>query len=166
MSTAEPEPIVPPEAVPELVTVEPAVTAVISGVIGMDELTAFFDRSFSQIPQAVGAQQITIAGPALALYNGVPDSTVDLEVGFVTDREVEPDGDVVASALPGGRVARLVHHGSFDTLGGSWGRLQAWIVEQGLTPSDALWEVYVTEPSPEMDPNDLRTELNWLVTED
>lgn len=27
----------------------------------------------------------------------------------------------------------------------------------------ALWEVYLTEPSPDMDPADLRTELNWLL---
>ena len=152
-------------AVPELINMDPAVTAVIPGVIGMDELTAFFDRSFSQVPQVIGAQQVGITGPALAFYNGVPDATVDLEVGFVTDREVEPEGDVVASTLPGGRVAQLVHHGSFDNLGASWERLQGWITEQGLTPSGALWEVYVTEPSPDMDPNDLRTELNWLVAD-
>lgn len=152
-------------AQPELVTVEPAVTAVIPGVIAMEELTGFFDRSFSQVPAVVGAQEVSIAGPAMAFYNGVPYETVNLEVGFVTDREVEQDGEVVASALPGGRVARLVHHGSFDTLGASWERLQGWITSQGLTPSDALWEVYVTEPTPDMDPADLRTELNWLVAE-
>lgn len=151
-------------AQPELVTVESAVTAVIPGVVAMEELTGFFDRSFSQVPAVLGAQEVSIVGPAIALYNGVPSETVDLEVGFLTDREVEQDGDVVASALPGGRAARLMHHGSFDTLGASWERLQGWIIGQGLTPSDALWEVYVTEPAPEMDPADLRTELNWLVT--
>ena len=25
------------------------------------------------------------------------------------------------------------------------------------------WEVYLTEPSPKMDPNELRTELNWTI---
>ena len=25
------------------------------------------------------------------------------------------------------------------------------------------WEVYLTEPSPEMDPNELRTALNWTI---
>jgi effector-binding domain-containing protein len=69
----------------------------------------------------------------------------------------------VAGSLPGGQVARLVHHGSFDELGSSWARLGAWIGQRGLTPTDALWEVYVTEPSPDMDPADLRTALHWLV---
>ena len=42
-------------------------------------------------------------------------------------------------------------------------RLAAWMGEQGLTPGPVLWEVYVTEPSPDMDPADLRSELNWLL---
>ena len=50
-------------------------------------------------------------------------------------------------------------------MGEAWGRLGAWIAEQGLTPGADLWEVYVTEPNPEMDPADLRTELFWTVEE-
>ena len=103
-------------------------------------------------------------GPAFALYHGTPGAVADLEVGFPTTGNVEAEGDVVAGALPGGRVARLVHEGSFDQLGSSWQRLADWIAAQGLHPGTELWEVYVTEPSPDMDPADLRTELNWPVT--
>jgi effector-binding domain-containing protein len=42
-------------------------------------------------------------------------------------------------------------------------RLAEWLGAQGLSPSDERWEVYVTQPSPEMDPADLRTELYWPV---
>jgi effector-binding domain-containing protein len=60
-------------------------------------------------------------------------------------------------------VARLVHAGGYDQLGEAWGRLGAWIAGQGLTPGADLWEVYVTGPSPDTDPADLRTELFWAV---
>jgi effector-binding domain-containing protein len=52
---------------------------------------------------------------------------------------------------------------AFDGLGETWGRLQAWIREQDLTPGEALWEVYLTEPRPDMDPDELRTLLCWSV---
>ena len=58
----------------------------------------------------------------------------------------------------------MVHAGSFDGLSEAWQRLGAWIGGQGLTPANDYWEVYVTEPSPDMDPADLRTELNWPVS--
>jgi effector-binding domain-containing protein len=76
---------------------------------------------------------------------------------------VVTDGEVRAGTLPGGRIARLVHVGGFDRLGDSWAALGAWIGAQGFTPSRDLWEVYVTEPSPDMDPAELRTELLWRL---
>jgi effector-binding domain-containing protein len=155
MDTSAPE--------PTLVEAEEVITAVIRGVVDMTALAAFFDSTFTRLPAVVAGQGAAITGPAFALYHGAPGATADLEAGFPTAAAVETDDDVVASRLPGGRVARLVHEGSFDQLGSSWGRLQEWIAAEGLAPGDDLWEVYVTEPSPDMDPADLRTELNWTI---
>ena len=148
---------------PELVTVEPRTTAVVQGTIAAEEVTDFFDRSFSVLGEAIAAQGVAPTGPAFGLYRGIPDETMDLEVGFPTERAIEPDGAAEPGELPGGRVARVVYAGSFDGLAGAWQGLGAWIAEQGLTPAETYWEVYLTEPSPDMDPADLRTELNWPV---
>jgi effector-binding domain-containing protein len=146
---------------PEIVDAAPVATAVTSGTVPVAELADFFDRSFSTLAGVVSSQGVAITGPAFALYHGVPTETADLEVGFPTDRPVEAADGVEAGSLPGGRVARLVHQGSYEQLGSSWARLGSWIGEQALTPGGDMWEVYVTEPSPDMDPADLRTELNW-----
>jgi effector-binding domain-containing protein len=151
----------PPE--PELVDAPAATTAVITGVVEVADLAGFYDRSFSQLATVLGQQGVAVVGPAFGLYHGPPSETADLEVGFATDRSVEPEGEVRAGSLPGGRVARTVHHGSYDELGASWERLGSWIAARDLTPGAVLWEVYVTEPSPDMDPADLRTELNWSL---
>ncbi len=148
---------------PQLVTVEPATSAVVRGRIALTEIRDFFDRSFSVLGPAIGAQGATATGPAFGLYRGTPDGTLDLEVGFPTDRAVASDGPVEAGELPGGRVARLVHAGAFDGLAGSWQRLGACIAEQGPARSATYWEVYVTQPGPEVYPATLRTELNWLL---
>lgn len=149
---------------PELVGVPPTTTAVVRGTIAAEEVTDFFDLSFSVLAKAMGAQGVTATGPAFGLYGGIPDKTMDVEVGFPTDRAIEPDGSAEAGELPGGRVARVVHAGAFDGLGEAWQRLGDWIAEQGLTAGETFWEVYVTEPSPDMDPAQLRTELNWPVS--
>jgi effector-binding domain-containing protein len=148
---------------PELVTVPPVTTAVVSGRISDEDLRNFFDSSFSTLATTLSTQRVGIAGPAFGLFRDAPDGITDLDVGFPTDGAVQPDGDVAPSSLPGGRVVRLVHYGAFDRLGDSWRRLHAWVEEQGLTVRPVRWEVYVTEPSPDMDPRDLRTELNAPV---
>jgi effector-binding domain-containing protein len=56
---------------------------------------------------------------------------------------------------------RLTHFGPFDGLGASWQRLHTWMQARGLTAGPRRWETYVTRPSPEMDPRNLRTDLTW-----
>jgi effector-binding domain-containing protein len=131
----------------------------------MAGLRDFFDASFAALGRTIDAQRITVMSPAFGLYHGAPGETVDLQVGFVTDRAVRPEGVVVAGSLPGGRVARMTHHGAFDGLGSSWERLRSWMRMRGLSAGEDRWETYVTQPSPDMDPRDLRTELNWPVTD-
>ncbi len=148
---------------PELADMTETTTAVIHSVVPMAEITDFFDRSFTELATVLARQGIAPAGPAFARYAGPPDATADIEVGFPVHNTVAPEGHVQPSSLPAGRIARVVHAGAYDQLGETWGRLGAWIAEQGLTPGADLWEVYVTEPNPDMDPGELRTELFWAV---
>lgn len=148
---------------PAVVELSEATTAVVREVVDMTELPQFFDRAFTTIVPVLTEQGVSIVGAAFARYHGVPTTSADLEVGFPTDRPVQPTGDVVAGSLPGGRAARVIHHGSYDRLGESWQRLQSWLEQHGHTAGVDIWEVYLTEPTPETDPATLRTELNWVL---
>ncbi|WP_330180437.1 GyrI-like domain-containing protein [Nocardia sp. NBC_01503] len=150
-------------AVPELVTLDPVVTAAVHAVVPLAGLRDFFDASFGALGGAIATQRLDVKGPAFGLYRGAGGDPLDVEVGFATGGPVEPTGEVIASSLPGGQVARVIHLGGFDGLTSSWNELQKWIEAQGLTPADQRWEVYLTQPSPEMNPDDLRTELNWPI---
>ena len=123
----------------------------------------FFDRSFRTLPQAIIGQGRAITGAAFCLYHGIPADTFDLEAGFVVDAAIIPSGDVVPGSLPGGRVARLIHVGSYDGLPGSWDRLHTWVAANGLSRGEGWWEAYLTQPTPDTDPATLRTELNLQV---
>lgn len=144
---------------PELTDLDETTTAVVRDVVPMTGLAAFFDRSFSAIPAALAAQGVEPTGPAFARYRSIADGQADLEVGFPVATPIEPANGVEVGSIPGGRVARLVHHGAYDQLGDSWERLRAWMADNGHVPGSWFVEIYTTQPSPEMDPADLRTEL-------
>ena len=148
---------------PEVVSLDPATTATIRDVVAIDELPAFFDRAFSILAELISAQGVSVIGPAFSLYHNHPSDTADVEVGFPTDRKIEPAGAAEPGSLPGGRVARVVHEGGYDELAAVWDRLGDWMSEHGLSFRMPFWEVYLTEPSPDMDPTELRTELNHPV---
>lgn len=154
-----------PGAEPALMTIQPAITAAIRRVISTIDLTQFFDASFRTLPETISVQGVGILGPAFCLFHGTVTDTVDLEVGFATDRAIRRAGEAAAGSLPGGRIARLTHRGGFDGLATSWARLHSWVQDQGLATGTTRWEAYLTKPAPDMDPRDLRTELNLTLAD-
>ncbi|MFH8624061.1 GyrI-like domain-containing protein [Streptomyces vietnamensis] len=154
-----------PEQQPRLVELEPETTAVVRGVVALSEVRTFFDEAFAALGRVLRRQQVPPKSAAFGMYHEGLGEKRDLEVGFVTGREVRAEDGVVTGELPGGRVARVTHHGGFDGLGESWERLGAWIRAQGLRSGQDRWEMYVTQPTADMDPRDLRTELNWTIAD-
>lgn len=131
----------------------------------MDRMPEVFDTAFRAIFPAMAQHGLTPSGPAFALYHRAPDETADFEVGMPL---TEPSESVIEAAdgvrlepswLPGGRAARISHLGGFDQLSTAWAGFMGQVAVAGETPELPFWEVYVTEPSPEMDPVDLRTDL-------
>lgn len=148
---------------PEIVETDEVTTASVRQTVAMANIRDFFDSSFATLGAVLGEQGVIPTGAAYGLYHGQPADTIDVEVGFATDGNVNSERGVAPSTLPAGRVARMVHVGSFDQLGDSWQRLVGWLIAEGEAPGDVYWEVYLTEPSSDMDPADLRTELNCLL---
>ena len=146
---------------PSIVTLQPVVTAAVRATVRMEALRTFFDNSFSLLFSTLDRQQVQAVGAPYARYRGQPTDTVDVEVGIPTSRLVEPEEDVRPSELPGGEVVTATHVGAYDGLGRSYAALAGWIGEQGRAPSSSMWEVYLTEPTPDTDPATLRTQIYW-----
>lgn len=149
---------------PELVDHVQTPTVVVRGSVTMQEIREFYDDAFGRVAAVVQEQEATPTS-SFGLYLSPPQDRFELEVGFVVSGPVQAVGDVVPSQLPGGRAARLTHLGPYDDLGAAWERLMTWVGEQGLGAPGPMWEVYVTEPTPETDPATLRTDLFCLVGE-
>lgn len=144
--------------------------------VPMATIAGLFDAVFGTAFPAAFARGLTPAGPAFALYTRLTDgadAVADVEIGFPLDGPllaqidaelVEVDGlRVVASVLPAADVAVTSHLGGFDGLGRAWGEFLGEIGAMGWAPGVPFWEAYVTEPSPDMDPADLRTDLYCVV---
>ena len=150
---------------PTITAREAVPTAVIRESVSVDGLADFYDRAYGAVAETLGRQGVQPAGAAFGYYLSMPTERFELEAGFPTGAPIVPDGDVVGSELPGGTVARATHVGGYDSLGDSWDALVAWAAEQGRTPEGRMWEVYVTEPTPQMDPATLRTDLFLLLAD-
>jgi effector-binding domain-containing protein len=70
---------------------------------------------------------------------------------------------VYAERLPAGRAAQVMHTGSYDSMEQTYGRLMAWVQQQGLALGPVMWETYLTEPNEE-DPSSMQTLITWPLT--
>ncbi|MBO1031154.1 GyrI-like domain-containing protein [Tessaracoccus sp. SD287] len=145
---------------PQITTLDPQHTAVVRRTVPMDQIRDFYDTSFAAVARAVAEQEVGVRG-AIGHYLSTPTDTVELEAGVITDGAITADGDVIPAELPGGEVAHATHVGPYDGLGSAWNELYQWVLGQGRHVGEKMWEVYVTEPTPEVDPATMRTDLFW-----
>lgn len=135
----------------------------------LSEMATLFDSTFGALFPALAEAGIQPAGIPFSLHTRMPTDTVDIEVGIPVSSALPAPlerGDVLLepSTQPAGTAARTAHIGGYEGLGDAWGAFMGGIVAAGKAPAFPFWEVYVTEPSPDMDPATLRTDLVTLVT--
>jgi AraC family transcriptional regulator len=106
------------------------------------------------------AQQkgVALAGPPFCRY-AAWGPLLTLEAGFPVATRAAGEGPIEAGVLGGGAVARTTHPGGYDKLGEAHAALQSWVEAQGLRPSGAGWESYVTDPGEKPNPEDWRTDV-------
>lgn len=148
-----------------VVTLEGQATIAVRVKVPMDELdlASLFASHLPRLAEVPGG-----SGPAYARYHEFGPAHADVEIGIPVETGVEiPPGhedepvEIAASHLPGGQVAVVTHHGSYDSLGAAYDALHEWIHQQGLEEGPGPWESYLDDPSEVEDVEALRTVLHW-----
>lgn len=147
-----------PHAVPEIHRLAMRETAVITVDVAQDELPAAIGTAVGEVEAAMREAGVALAGPPFARYLAF-EPRIRAEIGFPLQRPAPHVGRVYPGRLPGGRVASIVHIGSFDGLEQTYGLMHRWLAELGLRPTGPIWEVYWSDPEVEPDPATWRTEI-------
>jgi effector-binding domain-containing protein len=116
-------------------------------------------RAFAAVATAGGHP----AGPPFTKYTAYSETSVEFETGVPVAAPFAASGDVVPGELGGCDAAVGMHVGPYDTIGRTYGELQAWIEARGRKPSAVMWEHYLTDPEAQPDPSTWRTEVVWPV---
>jgi effector-binding domain-containing protein len=161
---------------PEIVTLEPqpTVTVRITQPFAELDLAAAYDQTIPLVATRVAEAGGQLAGPPFGRYHRFSPAAVDIEIGFPVVAApagmaaldaVEP-GEVGTSSLPGGKVARTIHRGSYDGLKAAFDALHEWIHAQpGVDDGDGPWESYLDSPA-DVAMDDVRTQIFWPLISD
>jgi len=134
------------------------------------DLGPVFARWLPAVASRIGEARGRIGSPAYGRYFVFGPDVVDVEIGFVVALAGEglpplpslPEGQIGASELPGGWVARTVHRGPYQKLAPVYDALHDWIHDQpGFDDGLGPWEAYLDVPEPGADMADIRTAVVW-----
>ncbi len=132
-------------------------TAVVATVTTWAQLPSLWPELSGEVWSCLNAADIRSGHPNVMLFL---DDRPSVEIGVLAAESVPLTGRVVASALPAGRVATVLHRGGYDRLGEVHEALHAWCRRHGELPTRTRWEVY----GPHHDDPALRwTQVSWLL---
>lgn len=138
-------------------------TAVVRDKVPMNELPDFFGRAYGAVMEAAQNQGVQLTGPPFGRYLGMPTDTVDVEAGFPVSAPITASAGVEAGTLPACRAFEATHVGPYDSLVTTYNDIQERMKEEGFSPSDSMWEYYLSDPATEPDPATWRTLVVWPV---
>lgn len=144
----------------------------IRNVFPMGELDigAVFDEYATRLVTYLEQNDVQPVGAPYARYREFGPDRADVEIGFPVDADLgdvsdlDANGVIGSSELPGGAVARLLHSGPYDGLAQTYQQIEAYLSDTGVAPSGAPWESYLVMPDAAGgDPQLLQTEVNWPI---
>jgi effector-binding domain-containing protein len=121
---------------------------------------------FGEVFAYLGRHRITPAGPPIGIYQDQEfrEQDVDVEVAVPVIGLI-PEGDrLKGRELPAvEEMACIIHQGSYETIGGTYGQLMAWIETNGYRMCGSMREVYVRGTESGGDPSTYVTEIQLPV---
>ncbi len=112
----------------------------------MAKLSESMGQAYGEIAAYMGKSGIPFAGPPFAMYFNMDMNDLDVEIGFPVGTPASGEGRVKPGKLPGGKLAKALHIGSYESIGATYEMLTAFVGERGLKPEEFMYEEYLNSP--------------------
>lgn len=123
------------------------------------------ENVIGKLMQATQSQNIFPAGPMVGVYHNSPAEVgpeeLEWEIGFPISAEVNVTAPLKKKVWNIASVVSAVHKGAYEETGNTITKMFEWMQEKGLIQAGPILERYLTMPTPETKPEDLRSEI-WI----
>ncbi len=118
-----------------------------------------------QLMHAVQEQKIAPAGTMIGVYynspNMVKPEELEWEMGFPVSSKVEVKAPLEKKEWKFTHVVSAIHKGPYEEAGKTVSKMFEWMKANKLVPAGPVMERFLTMPTPDTKPEDLRSEI-WI----
>jgi effector-binding domain-containing protein len=149
----------------EVKDLEPAKVMAIKATVNSDEVSTRLGEFFPRLIDCVINSGIDMMGPPYSkYYSWDPEGETEMEAGVPVSGEAECEG-VEYIELPACKVVTCMHIGPYEKIDSVYDAIQEYITENKMKINGAVWEVYITDPNSEPDPEKYRTQVYFPIEE-
>lgn len=124
------------------------------------EFTEEYGRCFSELFRKIQDDQLTAISPPMVLFHSAEFSPFGLDTEFAIPVKEYVKG--TRDFYPG-LCLKTILHGSYSNLSSVYTKQREWAEKEGYECSDALYEVYVTDPTQVSQESELVTEIYYPI---
>lgn len=124
------------------------------------EFAKEYENSFSKLFRKITDDKLTMLAPPMVLFHSEEFSPFGLDTEFAVPVKEYVKG--TRDFYPG-LCLKTVLHGSYSNLSSVYTKQREWAEKEGYESSNALYEVYVTDPSEVLNESEYITEIYYPV---
>ena len=129
-------------------------------MVQQNEFPSEYGKCFGQLFRRIQGDKLTIIAPPMVLFHSAEYSPLGLDTEFAIPVKEYATG---TRDFKPGLCLKTVVHGSYSNLASVYAKQREWAEKEGYECNNALYEVYVNDPSQVADERDLITEVYYPV---
>ena len=148
----------------EIKNIDPQKTLVIKADVPTSEVGPKMGEFYGKLFQYIGQNQIKAVGPPFAVYYSFdPKGNTVFEAGIPIENKVEVTGEIDYKEFEATKAASTLYTGPYEKMEPAYIALQKYLKDNNIKEKGTAWEVYLTDPSEEPDPNNYKTIIYFPV---
>lgn len=143
--------------------VESFPVAVIRNKVGVQDIEKTIGASYKAIHEFIGKNGAACSGSPMAITIAFDSTSWDFEAAVPINKEIKGNDKIQVKKSYSGKTIFLKYTGPYDKTMVAYDELHHYLAENKLEENGGPWEVYITDPGAEPDPNKWVTEIYFPV---
>lgn len=136
----------------------------IRDTVNQYEINNIHGKLYEKINRFMDDEEIESIEPPIVIYHFWSDTLIDIEAGIpVKDTSIIGKGSIKMNKIKKGYVVTATHYGSYERLPETYFGINEWMRKNKVVVTGVPWEVYITDPTNETDPEKWETAIFFPV---